>query len=1104
MVLTWLKMQSGFHLKHPCIIVKIILINIYLNSVDVYSFLQTSTSSLNNPSYNETSVADIVNKSGAHNTNHGLLLNVDAAKICCLLSQQVDSLFHEAALKLNLPCLCAFLEELCSSSQRQLFSRSEELPCKSKKWWKRELDPEQKPVATLLLHRIGDVTLKCIRAGRPLVHTMRVWSIVGPHFMEAACHKDRAVSKKAIACIHDAVTALLNEQIELPHFHFNEALFKPFENLLCLELCDFDVQDQIVACLCEFVEANRTEICSGWRPLFGTLRVANTSNNNAVAISEVFKIFLSTDNTLVFANAALDYILCLLTHIRGNESVENEDYIVETTITKNRIIEVKKPIVETSVASEKTLNFLDNLDLENNKNIDMTSFDLCRESLKYLQNCVTILEMMYNMPKCPVFNMSHRVQIDIDPQLVDPIIPNIDIINFNHDKDVQISYKILSTKYDLESCENHNISLSKMDKPSGVLKIWYILIEGLASNTIICARRNQPHALETLFKLLKELVTCPGPNFGLICINYLLLPMVQNWLRQNSKMQKTWENVGPNFKHCCGMATELLVQYFHYLQPLKGGDKTHVYVNSETGKREENPALTLALKQLLIILIECIAQPNENVARLGTSCIRHIISSAGQILTSHQWEITVTAIHRACAISLNPLRQLTLAFKPNSDSFYGDLATVKVAARKDCTLDENVKLYQLAQQVFVMSSQRDCSKCNNSECTCKEKDISNEIIDERSYVFLLYPQDITSLLNPDLYTIRVPFRNLVVGILAHQMLIQTISSALLQNLNNITPIFNILQIHNYSLRGILKNVYAKHINILLQCMELSSFRAKEFDCRPGLKFLTQKVGNLNRAANLYTQANTSDVVQIIVLIELCLDGIQRHGLSQNDIQKVLDEGGKSECCSDVDYVEQFLINLKTIWENLIKNYVNLSINMDEDILSESYENFEDVTEINANEIDPKNNTPNSPSSTRSPFKFSDFLNEDFCEDNINLATPNSKENTPQKLDTKQRTKSESCEESKKELDFKSRSYSVNDYEEIEHDTDVKVEAMMEQYRKRKPYHTLPNRSNPFVENITIPPPQPVPAEIQQQRMISIRKVGSIYIKSEVSLYYIDI
>lgn len=47
-----------------------------------------------------------------------------------------------------------------------------------------------------------------------------------------------------MSSIHDIVNALLSNQNELPHFHFNEALFKPFENLLCLELCDADVQDQ--------------------------------------------------------------------------------------------------------------------------------------------------------------------------------------------------------------------------------------------------------------------------------------------------------------------------------------------------------------------------------------------------------------------------------------------------------------------------------------------------------------------------------------------------------------------------------------------------------------------------------------------------------------------------------------------------------------------------------------------------------------------------------------------------------------------------------------------------------------------------------------------
>lgn len=60
--------------------------------------------------------------------------------------------------------------------------------------------------------------------------------------LKAACHKDRSISKRAIEYIQDIITGLLVEQTELPHFHFNEALLKPFENLLSMETCDIDVQ----------------------------------------------------------------------------------------------------------------------------------------------------------------------------------------------------------------------------------------------------------------------------------------------------------------------------------------------------------------------------------------------------------------------------------------------------------------------------------------------------------------------------------------------------------------------------------------------------------------------------------------------------------------------------------------------------------------------------------------------------------------------------------------------------------------------------------------------------------------------------------------------
>ncbi|CAH1154462.1 unnamed protein product, partial [Phaedon cochleariae] len=449
--------------------------------IDVYNFLQNSAYSYAEQA-NEACIAEIVEISGANNAQgQGVLRGVYAAKVCCVLSQKSDELFHSAALRLSLPGLCSFLTELCIASHTQLFTRYEESPRRQKKWWKKELDVQQKPPVTLLLHRIGEVTLKCIKSGRPLIHIMKVWSIVGPHFMQAACHKDRTISKKAVTCIHDAVTALLNEQAELPHFHFNEALIKPFENLLCLELCDIDVQDQIVYCLCEFVEANRTEISSGWRPLFGTLRVAS-SKNSATAILEVFKIFLSTDNTLVFANAALDYILCLLSHI------------------KNSTLDESVPELTNQPSDKKSSLFLDK-EAEFPTKLGSEPVDLCLESLKLLQNCAAILTAIYHMPKCPTFNLTHRVNIDIFPQLVDPVIQNPEVNSFNQTDHNQMGYELLSTQNDFENCEKENMTLAHMDKPGNVLRIYYILLEGLASASILSAVKNQPFIVETLFKL---------------------------------------------------------------------------------------------------------------------------------------------------------------------------------------------------------------------------------------------------------------------------------------------------------------------------------------------------------------------------------------------------------------------------------------------------------------------------------------------------------------------------------------------------------------------------------------------------------------------------
>ena len=80
--------------------------------------------------------------------------------------------------------------------------------------------------------------------------------------------------------------------------------------------------------MCELVEGCATEIKSGWRPLFGALRavklqltaseeVNEARQRHIGAVLDVFEVFLNTDNVWVFANAAVDCILCLLKYVKG-------------------------------------------------------------------------------------------------------------------------------------------------------------------------------------------------------------------------------------------------------------------------------------------------------------------------------------------------------------------------------------------------------------------------------------------------------------------------------------------------------------------------------------------------------------------------------------------------------------------------------------------------------------------------------------------------------------------------------------------------------------------------------------------------------------------
>ncbi|KAK7084572.1 hypothetical protein SK128_027350, partial [Halocaridina rubra] len=169
----------------------------------------------------------------------------------------------------------------------------------------------------------------------------------------------------------------------------------------------------------------------------------------------------------------------------------------------------------------------------------------------------------------------------------------------------------------------------------------------------------------------------------------------------------------------------------------------------------------------------------------SSATLRHVIGSCGTCLPPRFWDVVVCALHRSCQIALYPLYQLMNLFHPDSPNFYGDVGQVKVAARRDCTSKDSDRLRQLSHQVFLLETQRNTLSAA----------VENPDAEDRSFIFLLYPEESNLPAKLAKYTdlpeegepIRVPFRTLVVGLLAHQILLQTLGTLLVQGSPHIIP-----------------------------------------------------------------------------------------------------------------------------------------------------------------------------------------------------------------------------------------------------------------------------------------------------------------------------
>ncbi|KAM3932302.1 brefeldin A-inhibited guanine nucleotide-exchange protein 3 isoform 3-T3 [Leptodactylus fuscus] len=758
-----------------------------------------------------------------------LMSATNAAKAVCTLSTQADKLFEGAADKLNLVALSGFLYQLKKASQAQLFHSVTDTVDYSLAM-PGEIKSTQDKRSALHLFRLGDVMLRIIRSkSRPLLHIMRCWSIVAPHFVEAACHKERRVSKKAVSFIHDIMTEVLTDWNEPPHFHFNEALFRPFERIMQLELCDEDVQDQVVTSIGELVEVCSPRIQSGWRPLFSALETVHSSKSDVkeylvgeysmgkrqAPVFDVFEAFLNTDNIQVFANAATDYIMCLMKFVKG--------------LGENDVKEIGDCVPSTASSST----------------------DLCLPALDYLRKCSQLLAKIYKMPMKPIFlcgrlnTLPHRVQ-----------------------------------ERSASSEDGIDAVLSEFDDDTGLIDVWINLLEQLTAAVSNCPRQHQPPTLDLLFELLREVAKVPGPGFAIYAVVHLLLPVMSMWLGRSQGDHAYWDAASANFKHAIGLSCELVVEHIQS------------FINSDIGY--ENMINTM-LKELFKLLVSCVAEPTETISRVGCSCIRYVLVTAGPVFTEEMWRLACCALQDAFSATLEPMKNLLGYFHSGSESFSGDACEVKVAAP---SLSPNAeaeywRIRAMTQQVFMLDAQCSPKTPNNKE--------GFEHAQSCVLIIELPPDE-----KPNGHTQKsIPFRTIVVSLLSHQVLLQNLYDILLEEFVKCPTVTEDKSASPPDAKtvGFLRYISMQNLAVIFDLL-LDSYRtAREFDARPGLKCLLMKVSGIGGAANLYRQSAMSFNIYFQALI--CALLTNQDNITADVVKKILFEEEEhstdsSQQCSSED------------------------------------------------------------------------------------------------------------------------------------------------------------------------------------------------------------
>ncbi|XP_076801015.1 brefeldin A-inhibited guanine nucleotide-exchange protein 3-like isoform X1 [Clavelina lepadiformis] len=582
--------------------------------------------------------------------NAGFLTKERTVQAIYSLSNKVDGIFEKAALHLNLRALSDFIWQLCVSSNSQLFPAQ---------------PTSENQYGIPLLCRLGKCIMICIRSShRPLQHISDIWMYASPHFAKVAGHKNVEIAKQSVAFIRDAITSVLtclddpNDRYpmlmwtmkEPKYFHFCEALLKPFERAIQTETCVPEIQHSITSAIIMIMEKNSKQICSGWKPLFGCLR--HLSTNNSInpaepnsALHMMWNIYFSAcDDGSVFASSACDAVKCLLKIISNVDDNLHDD----------------------PANMKPFFSYLEQCALELIKS-HMSEYDgkfVYSHRINITPSCTGDMSFWESLTFPMWVTGENRLVKEVVNQLC-----NMTAKSFS-DKDPT----------DLEAVAA--MPTVDFSDDTGSLHVLFLLIDGLTNIVLTSPQCIQTHVLDLMCKLIERCWQSPGPMFCGHMLLHSCLPVLYTWLNRlillsNDSPLSVYELSAmiTSYKHFYGTLMELTTTFL--LRELKNLSRCHQLEKKPSNYSLIKEQLELIWTVYLNICISCVQTHKEPLAKLGCSCLRHVIANLGSHMTSSMINDICRCISYMADECLATLKYLVTSFREN-DKFLNKLKiTVK-------------------------------------------------------------------------------------------------------------------------------------------------------------------------------------------------------------------------------------------------------------------------------------------------------------------------------------------------------------------------------------------------------------------------------------------